>query len=216
MATDPVCGMTVEEARAAATAEHKGKRYYFCSQHCLAKFEAEPAKYAAVEKPPAPACKPVSVEYTCPMHPEVRSDAPGNCPKCGMALVPVAAAEEDHAELRAMTRRFWLSAVLSAPLAFIAMAPYFGVMHPFGLAPQVRALLEFALGTPVVLWGGWPFFRKFALSLRNRSPNMYTLIGLGVGVAYAYSVAGCLRRGCSPRSSAWRTARSAPISRRPR
>jgi P-type Cu+ transporter len=142
---------------------------------------------------------PIAAEYTCPMHPEVRSDRPGNCPKCGMALVPVVGArEEESAELRDHKRRFWVSAVLSAPLVFIAMAPYFGVMHPFGLAPKARALLEFALATPVVLWGGWPFFHKFALSLRNRSPNMYTLIGLGVALAYAYSVVAVLAPGLFP------------------
>ena len=135
--------------------------------------------------PPAP-------EYTCPMHPEVRSDRPGNCPKCGMALVPVAAPEEDTTELRDMTRRFWVGAVLSTPLVFIAMAPYFGIGEPFGLAPHVRMYVEFVLSTPVVLWCGWPFFHKFWLSIKNRSPNMYTLIGLGVGMAYAYSLVAVL------------------------
>jgi P-type Cu+ transporter len=234
-AKDPVCGMTVEEARAAGSAEYKGKRYYFCSKGCLAKFEAEPAKYARDNKPAAqpaaaageytcpmhpevvqagpgscPKCgmalvpmlasAPPVAEWTCPMHPEVRSDRPGNCPKCGMALVPVAGAqaEEENVELRDLTRRFWVSALLSAPLLFIAMAPYIGVMHPFGLAPKTRAVVECLLGTPVVLWGGWPFFRKFGLSLRNRSPNMYTLIGLGVGLAYLYSVVALLAPGVFP------------------
>jgi P-type Cu+ transporter len=132
---------------------------------------------------------PAASEYTCPMHPEVVQDRPGSCPKCGMALVPVAGVEEDDSELRDMTRRFGLSAVLSAPLLFIAMAPYFGVATPFGLAPHVRMYVEFALGTPVVLWGAWPFFVKFVRSLANRSPNMYTLIGLGVGLAYLFSLA---------------------------
>ena len=141
---------------------------------------------------------PAAAEYTCPMHPEVRSDRPGNCPKCGMALVPVAGAKEDDAELRDMTRRFWVSAVLSAPLIFIAMAPYLGIMEPLGLAPKARSYVEFLLGTPVVLWGGWPFFHKFWLSLKNRSPNMYTLIGLGVGVAYVYSVLAVLAPGLFP------------------
>ncbi|HSQ02393.1 MAG TPA: heavy metal translocating P-type ATPase, partial [Burkholderiales bacterium] len=129
-----------------------------------------------------------ATEYTCPMHPEIRSPKPGNCPKCGMALVPVAGAKEDDAELRNTTRRFWVSAVLTAPLAVIAMAPYFGFKEPFGIPAHVRMYLELALGTPVVLWGGWPFFRKFALSIKNRSPNMYTLIGLGVALAYIFSV----------------------------
>ena len=141
---------------------------------------------------------PATAEYTCPMHPEVRSPKPGNCPKCGMALVPVAGAREDDSELRDMTRRFWVGAVLSAPLFVIAMAPYFGWLQPFGLAPHSRMYLEFALGTPVVLWSGWPFFHKFWLSLKNRSPNMYTLIGLGVGLAYVFSVAAVFLPGLFP------------------
>ena len=131
---------------------------------------------------------PAAAEYTCPMHPEVRSPKPGPCPKCGMALVPAAGAQEDDSELRDLTRRFWVSAVLSIPLVFLAMAPMFGVAHPFGLAPGTRGYVEFLVGTPVVLWGGWPFFHKFWLSLKFRSPNMYTLIGLGVALAYLYSV----------------------------
>ena len=136
--------------------------------------------------------------YTCPMHPEIRSPTPGNCPKCGMALVPVAGAKEDDSELRSMTRRFWVSAVLTAPLAVIAMAPYFGVMEPFGIPMRLRMYVELALGTPVVLWGGWPFFRKFALSLKNRSPNMYTLIGLGVALAWVFSLAAVFAPGLFP------------------
>ncbi|HSC93675.1 MAG TPA: heavy metal translocating P-type ATPase [Burkholderiales bacterium] len=132
---------------------------------------------------------PTATEYTCPMHPEVRSPKPGNCPKCGMALVPVAGAQEDDAELRDMTRRFWVGVALSVPLLFVAMAPYLGVAQPLGLAPHPRMYVEFVLGTPVVLWSGWPFFHKFALSLKNLSPNMYTLIGLGVALAYIFSVA---------------------------
>ena len=150
---------------------------------------------ALVRMIPAP---PVAAEYTCPMHPEVRSPKPGNCPKCGMALVPVSGAEEDKTELRDMTRRVWVSAVLSAPLVVLAMAPYFGFAEPFGLAPRDRSYLEFVLGTPVVLWGGWPFFHKFWFSLKNRSPNMYTLIGLGVALAYAYSVAAVFAPGLFP------------------
>ncbi len=125
------------------------------------------------------------------MHPEIVQIGPGSCPKCGMALVPVAGAEEENAELRDMTRRFWASAALSAPLLLIAMAPYFGATRSW---PYV----EFVLGTPVVLWGGWPFFHKFWLSLKNRSPNMYTLIGLGVALAYAFSVAAVFAPGLFP------------------
>ncbi len=147
--------------------------------------------------PAVPAAR-AAAEYTCPMHPEIRSPKPGNCPKCGMALVPVEGAKEDDSELRSMTRRFWVSAVLTAPLAVIAMAPYLGVMQPLGIPMQVRMYLELALGTPVVLWGGWPFFRKFALSIKNRSPNMYTLIGLGVALAYLFSLAAVFAPGLFP------------------
>ena len=198
-AIDPICGMSVDPAKAAGSSGYQGKTYYFCSKHCLAKFKADPAKYAANEKAAAPpAAAPSGAKYTCPMHPEVVQVGPGSCPKCGMSLVPVAGAEEDNAELRDMTRRFWVGAVLSAPLVFIAMAPYLGIMEPLGLAPRARAWVEFALGTPVVLWSGWPFFRKFALSLRNRSPNMYTLIGLGVALAYIFSVAAVFAPGLFP------------------
>jgi Cu+-exporting ATPase len=137
-------------------------------------------------------------EYTCPMHPEIRRPKPGNCPKCGMALVPVAGAKEDNAELRDMTRRFWVSAVLTLPLALIAMAPYFGFKQPFGISAHIRMYLELALGTPVILWGGWPFFRRFALSIANRSPNMYTLIGLGVALGYLFSLAAVFAPGLFP------------------
>jgi Cu+-exporting ATPase len=198
MAIDPVCGMTVEPDTAAARFDYQGRTYLFCSKHCLAKFKGEPAKYTGQAKPAASAAAPPGAEYTCPMHPEVLQIGPGSCPKCGMALVPVGGAEEDDAELRDMTRRFWVSAALSLPLVFIAMAPLFGLTQPLGLAPKARSYLEFLLGTPVVVWGGWPFFHKFALSLKNRSPNMYTLIGLGVGVAYAFSLVAVFAPGLFP------------------
>jgi Cu+-exporting ATPase len=126
------------------------------------------------------------------MHPEIVQIGPGSCPKCGMALVPMEGAEEDDSELRDLTRRLWVSAALSAPLVLLAMAPMFGALHlrfPY---------LEFLLATQVVLWGGWPFLHKFWLSLKNRSPNMYTLIGLGVGLAYLYSVVAVLAPGAFP------------------
>ncbi|TAK48825.1 MAG: heavy metal translocating P-type ATPase [Betaproteobacteria bacterium] len=198
--TDPVCGMTVDPATAASL-EHGGQTYHFCSPHCVKAFKADPAKYLAKSVPKTAAANPQTGRYTCPMHPEVVQDAPGSCPKCGMALVPVAGAgAEDDSELRAMTRRFRVSAVLSAPLLFIAMAPYFGVATPLGLAPHVRMYVEFALGTPVVVWGAWPFFVKFAGSLVNRSPNMYTLIGLGVGLAYLFSLAAVFAPEMFPRA----------------
>jgi Cu+-exporting ATPase len=131
------------------------------------------------------------IEYTCPMHPEIVRDAPGSCPICGMALEPrtVAAGPEENLELRDMTRRLWISVALSAPLMAIAMAAMFWAMPLHGiLAGAALPWLEFALATPVVLWGGWPFFQRFWTSLVNRSPNMFTLIGMGTGVAYGYSV----------------------------
>jgi len=196
-ATDPVCGMQVEPANAAAEIEHAGRTYYFCSKHCAAKFNADPAKYAGEPAPPAAATP--GGKYTCPMHPEIVRDGPGSCPKCGMALVPMAgAAEEENPELVDHTRRFWISAAFSVPLALIAMAPMLGIEHPLGLAPTARGYVELLLATPVVLWGGWPFFNKFWLSLVYRSPNMYTLIGLGVGLAYVYSLVAVLAPGVFP------------------
>jgi Cu+-exporting ATPase len=142
---------------------------------------------------------PAAAEYTCPMHPEVRSAKPGNCPKCGMALVPVAGAQEDDAELRDMKRRFWVGLVLTVPVVLLAMLlPQLGGHVYTPAAQRWSAFAQLALATPVVLWSGWPFFRKFWLSLMNRSPNMYTLIGLGVALAYLYSVVGVIAPGLFP------------------
>ena len=198
MALDPVCGMSVDPAKAAGSHAHGGKTYYFCSRHCLASFQADAAKYLAPAAPKAEQAARAGAQYACPMHPEIVQDKPGSCPKCGMALVPIAAQEEENAELRDMTRRFWAGTALSVPLVALAMPPYFGIAEPFGVAPHIRVWLELILGTPVVLWSGWPFFRKFALSLKNRSPNMYTLIGLGVALAYLYSVVAVLAPGLFP------------------
>jgi Cu+-exporting ATPase len=194
-AIDPVCGMKVDPASAAAEVEHAGQTYYFCSKHCAQTFSADPARYVVKKKEAAEVRAPSpNSKYTCPMHPEIVQDGPGSCPKCGMPLVPMtpSATQEDDHELRDMRRRFWVSAVLSAPLVVIAMLPMLG--GPNWKVP----LLELLLATPVVLWGGAPFFRKFWLSLVNRSPNMYTLIGLGVGLAYLYSVAAVFAPGLFP------------------
>jgi Cu+-exporting ATPase len=180
MVKDPVCGMTVDPASAAGHIDYQGRTYYFCSQHCVHAFMADPEKFLAGTKAAMPAA--ADAQYTCPMHPEIVQVGPGSCPKCGMALVPMEGAAEDDSELRDLTRRLWVSAALSVPLVAVAMAPMLG----FG---RHYPLVELLLATPVVLWGGWPFFHKFWLSLRNRSPNMYTLIGLGVGAAYLFSIA---------------------------
>jgi P-type Cu+ transporter len=142
---------------------------------------------------------PRAAEYTCPMHPEVRSPQPGSCPKCGMALVPVAGTgEADDSELRGLTRRLWTGVALSIPLVVLAMSPMIGIHDLFGLQPRPRGWIEFALGTPVVLWVGCPILRKFWFSLAHRALNMYTLIGLGVGLAYVFSLAAVLLPGWFP------------------
>ena len=131
--------------------------------------------------------------YTCPMHPEIVRDAPGSCPKCGMALVPIAGSgDTDDSELRDLTRRLWSGVVLSVPLIILAMSPMVGFHDLFGLQPRARGWIEFLLGTPVVLWVGWPILKKFWLSIIHRALNMYTLIGLGVGLAYLFSLAAVL------------------------
>ena len=173
--------MVVTPEKAAGSVAYHGQTYYFCGKGCLAKFQADPEKYLT-PTPPAAAPGAENVEYTCPMHPEVVQMGPGNCPICGMALEPKAVQleEAENPELIDMQRRFWISAALSAPLLVIEMA---GVT-----APSTRIWIELALATPVVLWGGWPFFVRALQSLVTRNLNMFTLIGMGVGAAYVFSV----------------------------
>jgi Cu+-exporting ATPase len=243
-AVDPVCGMTVKPNSAAGSYEYHGQTYYFCSTHCLHRFRDDPQKFlnkptnpkalqpVAILRESKPAARSVAQTYTCPMHPEVREDKPGSCPKCGMALEPVTVTaplqkieytcpmhpeivrdapgtcpicgmaleprtvtltEDENRELKDMRRRFWLSVVLTIPLFIIGM----GDLIPGGLLqrlvpPTVLPWLQLILASPVVLWGGWPFFVRFWQSLVNRSLNMFTLIGLGVGVAYGYSIVATL------------------------
>src|SRR5687768_779977 len=146
-----------------------------------------------------PVSAPTGAKYTCPMHPEIVRDAPGSCPICGMALGPIAGTgEADDSELRDLTRRFWIGTALSIPLVILAMAPMIGIDEPFGLAPRARVWVEFVLGTPVVRWVGWPILHKFWLSLTHRALNMYTLIGLGVSLAYLFSRAAVFLPGIFP------------------
>ncbi|MGH9603405.1 MAG: heavy metal translocating P-type ATPase [Terriglobales bacterium] len=254
---DPVCGMTVDPARARGTVEHAAKTYYFCSPHCVEKFRSDPERFLKTPPPaahahvvsimpagiqaappagmsgaagnlytcpmhpevrepanrPCPKCgmalEPLTiptasrVEYTCPMHPEIVRTEPGFCPICGMALEKrtISAADEPNPELLDMTRRFWIGTALSAPLLILAM----GEMVPgsplaHALPGSARNWIQFALATPVVLWCGWPLLERGWQSVRNRSLNMFTLIALGVGAAYGFSVVATLFPGLIPES----------------
>ncbi len=272
---DPVCGMTVDPAKAAGKYDYEGKTYYFCNPSCLQKFSADPQGYlnqapqtaamhhpmmqpmaqlsgkprslpvAAPVQPPqaeaqiapaasteieytcpmdpevvrkgpgacpkcgmalepmTPAFPATKTEYVCPMHPEIVRDEPGNCPICGMALEPrvVTLEEEENPELRDMKRRFWVSTALTLPVLFLAMSemiPGQPVQH--ALSPRLLTFIQFALATPVVLWGGWPFFQRGWASIVNRSPNMFTLIAIGTGTAWLYSVIAAFFPGVFPAS----------------
>jgi len=245
---DPVCGMTVGQD-SGVRHSHAGKVFAFCCEGCLAKFKADPRRYAGPDEPGAPAAergaepsggKIGGGEYTCPMHPEVRQpgpgscpkcgmsleavvppaaatreeyvcpmhpevvrDAPGDCPKCGMALEPrtATAGEEENPELVDMRRRFWISVALTIPLMVVALGEHLPG-HPLARIATTETLnwLQLVLATPVVLWGGWPFFVRGWRSVVNRSLNMFTLIGLGVSVAYLYSLAAKLFAGIFPPS----------------
>jgi P-type Cu+ transporter len=199
---DPVCGMAVDPASSKHRVDHDGASYHFCSAGCRAKFIADPAKYlknAQVDASPPPA-KP-GVVYTCPMHPQIRQPKPGNCPICGMALEPMGVVEETgpSPELVDMTRRFWLGAVLSIPLLVLEMGAHFSGLnlHRY-VPPLVSVWVQLLLATPVVLWCGWPFFRRAWASLKSRHLNMFTLIALGVGVAYVYSLVATFAPGLFP------------------
>jgi len=192
-AIDPVCGMSVERATAVNFMRHEGKGFYFCSPGCKGKFEAQPTKYLGDR--PAPEPMPKGTQYTCPMHPEIVRDKPGSCPICGMALEPMGVPTGDegpHPELIDFTRRLWVSGALSVPLLLITMGPMLGLPLREWLGERSAVWIEFALATPVVLWAAIPFFHRGWESLVNRSPNMWTLISIGVGVAYIYSVVATL------------------------
>jgi P-type Cu+ transporter len=196
---DPVCGMTVDPADAAGSVEYRGQTYYFCNPSCVERFRATPEAFVgdkAQQPSPAP---PGNVEYTCPMHPEIVRDAPGACPICGMALEPrtISLTDEPNPELVDMTRRFWIGALLGAPVFLVTMADMAGVGLTTRLGPIVNGM-GLALATPVVLWAGWPFFDRAWASIVNRSPNMFTLIAMGVGSAYLYSALGTIAPGIFP------------------
>src|SRR5262245_3121697 len=185
--TDPVCGMSVDPSNPrGGTHRHQGVTYAFCSDTCRSKFSANPARY--LHPPAAVADAP---EWTCPMHPEIVRDAPGTCPICGMALEPrvVLGVEPENPELVDMRRRFRIAALLTSPVLALAMSdliPGQPVQH--ALSPSALAWIQLVLSSPVVLWGGWPFFQRAWASLVNRHLNMFTLIGLGTAAAYVFSL----------------------------
>ena len=194
-AKDPVCGMSVDKPTAKWMSKHEGQKVYFCCEGCQKKFEADPQAYLGDR--PAETPKPASkgTKWTCPMDPEVIADEPGDCPICGMALEPMGvppAESGPNPELVDFTRRFWISAMLAAPLLVISMGPMLGLPIRDWIGENVAQWLEFLLATPVVLWAAQPFFRRAVNSVRNRSPNMWTLIGLGTGAAYLFSLVALL------------------------
>ena len=240
---DPVCGMKVLPEKAAASAHHAGRTWYFCAPGCKTKFEADPGKYdgsrpaplisiAAAPKAPAsaqytcpmhpevlspkpaacPKCgmaleathptpPPEHIEYTCPMHPQIVRVGPGSCPICGMALEPRSVtATAANPELISMTRRLWIGAALTLPLLAVMVSdvlPGHPLQHLLG---PLLGWMELILATPVVLWGGWPFFERGWASIVHRSLNMFTLIAIGSGAAYLYSVVAVLAPGLFPRN----------------
>ncbi|MFK2931266.1 heavy metal translocating P-type ATPase [Dyella agri] len=198
MVKDPVCGMTVDPQTSAHRATHAGHDYHFCSARCREKFVVDPAAYLGERRPAPPA--PAGAIYTCPMHPEVQQTGPGDCPKCGMALEPMMPTldEDDGGELRSLGRRFWTLAALTLPVFLLAMGPHLFGWHLPAPWDGVAGWAEALLSTAIVLWGGAPFFARGWRSLRPWSPNMYTLIALGNGVAWAYSAVAFLLPGFFP------------------
>ncbi|MEZ5872826.1 MAG: heavy metal translocating P-type ATPase [Nitratireductor sp.] len=190
---DPVCGMDVNRATARHFLRHDGTKLYFCSSRCQDRFEAEPATFAdGIAKPVA---MPAGTKYTCPMDPEVISDKPDICPKCGMALEPMGIPPADagpNPELVDFTRRFQVSLICAIPLVLLSMGPILGLPFRNWLGERNASLAELAMAIPVVLWAALPFFHRAWVSLKNRSPNMWTLIGIGVATAFSYSVVATL------------------------
>jgi len=226
---DPVCGMTVSPEKAAGTVEHNGATYYFCGKHCAERFRSSPEQYVGRSERPQPSSSSNAGEYTCPMHPEVRQQGPGSCPKCGMALEPTVVsaathteytcpmhpeivrsepgacpicgmaleprtvtADESNPEYDDMRRRFWVSVVLTVPILAVMVSDLMPAQPLQRWLGGGLLWAQFALATPIVLWAGWPLFQRAWASVLHRSPNMFTLIGIGAGAAYFYSVAATL------------------------
>ncbi|MEG9226583.1 heavy metal translocating P-type ATPase [Aeromicrobium sp. Sec7.5] len=203
---DPVCGMDVDSLTTEHSLEHEGSTYHFCSAHCRAKFEANPGDFlnppTVPTAPDAEADGAVdgAVEYTCPMHPEIRQPGPGACPICGMALEPVTVTADTgpSPELADMTRRFWIGLVLSVPVLILEMGAHLVPALDDLVSPTASTWIQFVLATPVVLWAGWPFFTRGWTSVRTMQLNMFTLIAIGTGVAWLYSVVATFAPGAFP------------------
>ena len=199
MATDPVCGMKVDPQASKHRVEHGGALFHFCSASCRTKFITDPQRYLALKiaTPPAPAAD--GTIYTCPMHPEIRQVGPGNCPICGMALEPaeITADAGPNPELVDMTRRFWIGTALTLPVMALELGGHvLGLRHL--VSPTTSVAIQFLLATPVILWAGWPFFQRAWASFVNRNLNMFTLIAIGTGAAYLYSVVATFLPGVFP------------------
>ncbi len=197
-AKDPVCGMTVAVKPDGRHAEFKGETFHFCSEKCQTKFKADPWFYASGRAGGQKKAAPANVQHTCPMHPEIVRDAPGACPICGMALEPMLPSDEPSEELTDFTRRMWIAAAAAVPLIVLTMGELVALPVRDWIGHQTASYLEFLLATPIVLWAALPFFRRGWDSIVNRSPNMWTLISLGVAAAYLYSLVATFLPGVFP------------------
>jgi Cu+-exporting ATPase len=197
-AKDPVCGMTVTVKPDGRHAEFQSETFHFCSEKCQTKFKADPWFYASGRAAGQKKAAPANVQYTCPMHPEIVRDAPGACPICGMALEPMVPSDEPSEELTDFTRRMWISAAAAVPLIILTMGELVALPVRDWIGHQTASYLEFLLATPIVLWAALPFFKRGWESIVNRSPNMWTLISLGVGAAYLYSIVATFLPGVFP------------------
>ena len=197
-AKDPVCGMQVEIKEGARTRDYGGETFHFCSAGCQEKFDADPYFYASGNAKKAGQKAQPGTQYTCPMHPEIVRDEPGSCPICGMALEPMVPSDEPSHELVDFTRRMWISAAAAVPLIIITMGELVGLDVRGWMGHRLSVYAEFVLATPVILWAALPFFRRGIDSIRNVSPNMWTLISLGVGAAYLYSLVATFAPGVFP------------------
>mgnify|MGYP001136103233 FL=1 len=197
-AKDPVCGMTVAVKPDGRRAEFGDKTFHFCSGKCQTKFKIDPWFYASGRAAGQKKAAPADAQYTCPMHPEIVCDVPGDCPICGMALEPMLPSDEPSEELTDFTRRMWISAAAAVPLVILTMGELVALPVRDWIGHQIASYLEFVLATPIILWAALPFFKRGRDSLVNRSPNMWTLISLGVGAAYLYSLVATFLPGVFP------------------